>query len=287
MPEYNFHVLAYFDLLGQGELLDSLRDEFVIDCITKGKKSDLVKRMKPTFGRVKQFRDHLRKVVADINQPIPLPEELRGKASEDSWKKLTSAKVDIEFMGDAALLKVLITDDPNVPIPIVSIRDLMHGISMQMLAFLGAGIPVRGAIEIGWGTHIEENSIYGTMLHRTFRLEKEAGYPRIIIGQNFLNYIHPLATHPQGGVSEEVANIIARTAREVLPLIVEDEDGELILNYLRKEQYSANETPFNESVDSAKEFIQSEIVKRRQTRDKKLMGNYLSLRRFFQRNNLW
>ncbi|MBI1909045.1 MAG: hypothetical protein HYS22_02620 [Deltaproteobacteria bacterium] len=286
MPEYNFYVLAYFDLLGQGELLESLTDRFVFDCIT-GKKDELIQKMKPTFDRVKQFRDHLRKVVGDINQPIPLPQELSGKISVDAWKKLTRAKVDVEFMGDAALLKVLITSDPNEAIPVVSIRDLMTGISMQMLAFLGAGIPVRGAIELGWGTHIEENSIYGTMLHRAFRLEKEAGYPRIVIGQNFINYIQPLATQPQKGVSNEVAPIIAKTAKEVLALIVEDDDGELILHYLRKELYSANETLFNDCIPSAKKFIQLEIARQRQSRDKKLMGSYCKLRRFFQKCNVW
>ena len=160
-------------------------------------------------------------------------------------------------------------------------------ISMQMLAFLGAGVPVRGAIELGWGTHIEEDSIYGTMLHRAFRLEKEAGYPRIIIGQNLLNYILPLATHPQQGVSDEVARIAKRIGKEALSQIIEDDDGELVLNYLRKESYAANEDPFNKSVKSAKEFIRSEIARRRQSRETKLMGNYCKLRRFFQRCNAW
>lgn len=287
MPEYNFYVLAYFDLLGQSELLDELVDQFVFDCIHSGKRDELIEKMKPTFGRVKRFREHLRDSVREINQPIPMPQELQGKATEDAWRKLTNAKVDVEFMGDAALLKVLITNNPDESIPIVSIRDLMTCISMQMLAFLGGGIPVRGAVDLGWGTHIEENSIYGTMLHRAFRLEKEAGYPRIIIGQNFLNYLLPLTAHPQQGVSHDVAKIIEAEGKKVLSMIIEDDDGELVLNYLRKESYAANEEPFNKSVDSAKEFIRSEIARRRQSRETKLMGNYCKLRRFFQRLKAW
>jgi len=287
MPEYHFHVLAVFDLLGQSELLDALTDEFVLDCITKGKKEHLIERMKPTFGRVNRFREHLKKVVGDINHPIPMPQQLQGKVTEQTWKRLTQAQVGIEFMGDSALLKISINNELGSPLPVVSIRDLMSGISMQMLAFLGGGIPIRGAVELGWGTHIEENSIYGTMLHRAIRLEKEAGYPRVMIGQNFLNYLQPLVSHPQDGVPQEDTKIIMKTAKEVMGLIIEDDDGEIVLNYLQKDLYSASEEPYNQSVTLAKDFIQSEIAKYRQTREKKLLGKYCKLRRFFHKNNQW
>ncbi len=284
MPEYNFYVLAYFDLLGQSELLDSLTDEFILSCAASATKENLIEKMKPTFGRVMDFRNHLRKVVSDINCPIELPSDLKGKVTELKWKKLTDAKVDVEFMGDAALLKVCIKNNPNGPLPIVSIKNLLDSIGMQMLFFLGGRIPVRGAIEIGWGTHIEENSIYGTMLHRAFRLEKEAGYPRIVVGQNFVNYIQMQASIRPESIPDEGEKIIVAKAQDIMSSILEDEDGQLVLNYLRKELYSANEETFNEVIKNAKLFIQSELSSRRCRREIKLINNYRRLRQFFQKN---
>lgn len=286
MPDYNFHVLAYFDLLGQGELLESLTDQFVIDCIVNGKRENLMKVMKPTFGRVRQFREHIRKIVEDANKPIPIPSTLKGKIKENVWTKLTATKIDVEFMGDAALLKVCITNNPGETIPIVSIKDLFMCISMQTLFILGAGIPIRGAIELGWGTHIDD-SIYGTMLHRAFRLEKEAEYPRIVIGQNLLNYIRPLSEIPQRGVTEDEAKIIKSKAEKALAMIIEDDDGESVLNYLQRDLFSANEAVFKECVRCAKKFIQFEIENRQRKRDTKLLNKYCRLRNFFKKQGVW
>ncbi|HSA60319.1 MAG TPA: hypothetical protein VLJ37_11615 [bacterium] len=289
MPEYNFYVLGFFDLMGQSQLLDCLSDQFVLDCLNSGKRAELIEKVKPTFGRVKRFRDNIRRIVSQINQEIPLPSELVGKVSEKAWKQLTTAQVNVEFMGDAALLKVRISSNAEAPLSVVSIKDLMESISMEMLSNLRDGIPVRGAIELGWGTHIEDHSIYGTMLHRAARLEKEAGHLRIVIGESLISYLSDLAAIPQKGVAVEEAKIITDQAKTILSLVEKDDDDKWILNYLRKETYSVpeNEAIYKECKESAKTFINSEIELRKNSGEEKLLNIYQAVKRFFQKHGAW
>jgi hypothetical protein len=123
---------------------------------------------------------------------------------------------------------------------------------------------------------------------RAYKLESEvAKYPRIVIGNEFLNYLLNLAhkTEQFPGQDEEDKEICKNMANLCLGMMVKDLDGVLILDYLGEEFWDK----ILKKIDSSKvifskayDFVRKEYEKKRDSGERKLALRYYLLHSYFR-----
>ena len=102
------------------------------------------------------------------------------------------------------------------------------------LCFLGLAkkVPLRGGIDIGWGVELRRNEIYGCAVARAYQLEKHiAKYPRIVLGDNLIDYIREQANLVPKTFFDKLNNKLAQLC---LDFIIFDVDNKAIIHYLGK-----------------------------------------------------
>ena len=74
----------------------------------------------------------------------------------------------------------------------LAIYSCLFGICGLFIWALAKKRPFRGALEVGLGTEISEEEVYGPVNVRVSELERVAGYPRTIVGTGLLNHLDDL-----------------------------------------------------------------------------------------------
>ena len=110
---------------------------------------------------------------------------------------------------------------------------------------LAMGKPFRGAVEVGLGTEISKEEVYGPVNVRVVELEKHAGYPRIIVGNGLLNHLHDLEQRCPDNLEGRHTKHCIHDCRK---LLTTDHTDTLILD------------PMGEGVKSVPGAVASEII---------------------------
>lgn len=277
--EASFYAVAFFDLLGQSERLAEIHDERVF----LEHHAKLAALLKDTFGRVLTFRKTLDKLIANLTKEYALPAHLAGRISQQEYAALTSRSIGVEYLGDAALLKVCLK--AGYPIPPVSIDAMLQGVSTMFLAFLAGGIPIRGGIDVGWGWEITPGSLYGTMVPRVLRLEeKEAEYPRILVGQVLMNYLRGAASDPTAFGAEVAAQGLAKAAAERSLSRIVEENGKHVLNPFDGTIFVKPVEDWADILENVTAFVSSSIEEFAKVGNEKLRERYERLEKFIVRH---
>ena len=124
-------------------------------------------------------------------------------------------------------------NDKEHCIPISDTYTALLGACSLVLSSLAVGHPIRGGVDVGLCMGIEPNEIYGAAIERAYSLESNfAEYPRILIGNSLLSYLH--AVNEQNPKTP-FGVIAKRLASKCLGLLTPDSDGQIVLNFLYKE----------------------------------------------------
>jgi hypothetical protein len=119
--------------------------------------------------------------------------------------------------------------------PLTSIATVFSALTaaaVVMLTALASRHRLRGGIDVGLATEIAPGEIYGTALERAYLLEsREAGYPRILIGDDLWNYLNVARSHFSAQTTPESKTVTSIIDR-MMQLIAVDADGKRILDYL-------------------------------------------------------
>lgn len=241
--DIGYYVVGYLDVLGQQERLRSLRD--LPDQSNETQMESFIKDLKGTFGVVKDTRrmfegyfESFSKKKSDISM---LTSEQRK-----IYKRLTSKPIQIKSFSDAIIVFVSLATGKE-KLPAKGVWSIIAATASTALLSLAAGHPIRGGIDIGLGMEIERDEIYGPSLSRAYSLEsKIAGYPRIVVGKECINYLEVTAGQQPKDIYEQVS---VATARDCLNLLTIDDDGWAIVDYLGNN--------FRESIGKG---IQKEII---------------------------
>lgn len=251
-----WYALSFIDILGQANALKQLNNES-LSC------DEVKKIIDNTYGKVKKFREVFSKTFAVVIKRSLGDGDLDcNELKSDSFSDLIIHYVSLK------------TEQKQLPLK--GIYTLMLATGGSFLQMLSDGIFVRGAIEIGRGIEHQisgSNELYGSALSNAYQLEQQAGYPRIVIGEKLYMYLFNIM---QGEPKADIEKINFRYAEKCLSMIVQDCDGQYVLNYLSKE------FPQHESlISKAYEHLKKETERVRE--NETLAPRYRNFLRFFDK----
>lgn len=147
--------------------------------------------------------------------------------------------------------------------------------------------PFRGAVEVGLGTEIGTEEVYGPVTVRVVDLEREAGYPRIMVGQGLMTHLDDLEQRCPNNLEGKHTKQCIRDCRSLIAL---DHTGKIILDPLGdgiRSVTRAASPVMVKMVRRAYEFVVEQEQSLRES-DKTLHLRYTDLRQYCEsRIEIW
>jgi len=271
-----YHLVAFLDVLGQRERFKQLQLPK-----TPQQHAEVAEVVRQTAGFVME----LRKIFADQFATF--------ESALTALKKHTSEPICPKFVGfsDSFVTSVPLHSETNALASISTVFSALTASAVVMLTSLADKHPVRGGIDVGLATEIAPGEIYGTALEKAYVLEsKEAGYPRILIGDEHWNYLNVARADFSAQATPESKTVTAIIDRIML-LTAVDADGKRILDYLGPvlSELPGSESKFmNGMVKPLYKFVIAEQERINHLGDPKLAARYGNFRNYVEsRLHLW
>lgn len=262
------YVCSLIDILGQKEKLNEINDIDFKHDVHKVKEI-----LKKTYGAVVYFRDNMNDSVNFVNQ-------IKNNHSINTG--FTSNPIQIKSFSDLISSYVSLRDDKN-ELQFEGIFFLMFAHCEVFLKMLAKGIPLRGGIDIGIGLKIEKNELYGTALLNPYLLESNVAKSiRIVVGRELSSYIIKIS---EGTIeSNQSLDYNIKYAKLCKKIIIQDSDGEYILDYLSSEIKEMEN--FEEISKKAKNFLENtqNALKIKHKHD--VAKKYREAIKYFERNGI-
>jgi hypothetical protein len=276
------YLIVFLDILGQRSILREIKDLPTNDV----EKEIFLDKIRKTIGKVDALRNAFRTYFNASNKHLPntdlVPVELREEF-------ILAQKSDAYFYGfsDSIIIAVpLMNNDENCT--------AMNGVFSALVATCGIGflslastITLRAGLDIGIGTIIEDNEVYGPALERAYYIESNlAEYPRFVVGKELINYLSFVENQQCKTRFGIVAKNMAKLCRE---MIIRDTDGRLMLDFMgEKSKETADNSIDTEVVKRAYEFVNSQYQKYAIEGNEHLASRYFRLLRYINaRKKLW
>jgi hypothetical protein len=221
------HLVAFVDILGQSDRLDKMKE-------TKWWELQEQTRiaLHETYGRVRKFREIFSGFVARYVKESPLDgvfQNILGGEELGIFNQFGPHRIITKELSDALILNFPLVPS-NGLLPLKSVYGVLGACASSMLSSLNYGFAVRGAIEIGPCVFdITTKEVYGTALNDAVKFEKQANWPRILIGPNLVAYLEECLELSQETIINQL-NI--NTAKLCLKIVSRDEVGLNFLDYL-------------------------------------------------------
>ncbi len=296
---YGYHVVCLIDVLGQK---DKLKDW---DMQENGEPSQKgFKVVDQTIGTLRTFRDYFldwfkeMAEVSDLNEIASLSAEVQAK-----YHRYSEGEVMFERFSDTFVFHSPVQNSSG-DTSVIALAKIMVTCSNTMIESLANfKTPVRGAITIGLGAVLDDNSFYGPALAEAHHLESEvASYPRIIVSDKVIELLKQSEPYSQDTDIDTAINILAEQCRSI---IFQDVDGFWAMDFIGKGIYEilnqetnlSNKNKFEKAYSfvrsEAKRFresrsVRSEANRFRDSEDAKLAVRYYLLQQYFEsRLSIW
>ncbi len=219
------YVVAIFDVLGQSEVLQK---HARLPDIAAGANSEFEETLKQTLGRVLKVRKTFSNFYDSFESRSGLTKTLDSSSLSKSGQSPSSVVKIQQFSDTVVIYRSLAPSDGNIPMR--AVFSMMTAAASTMMTCLAHRIPIRGALELGWGVEIADGDIYGGVLERAHFLERQvAKYPRVLVGSELINYLHAWCSTLGNSPIEELNR---RLAVECMPHISTDTDGKSVVDFL-------------------------------------------------------
>lgn len=280
-----YYVVAFIDLLGQQEFLRNLTS---LPGSKTPQEIEIIKKdLKNTYGAVKGMRKFFSDSFESFSRrPTKDLSEFTVQQRKE-YNSLNNNPIKIQNFSDSVVIYMPLITTDTAKLPIRGIWGIFGAAATTFMCCLAAGHPIRGAIDVGIGMDITKNEIYGPALSRAYTLESRiAKYPRIIIGNELINYLKQLNNQTQ-------PDLTSRTSKQMagycLDCLAEDDDGYPILDYLGENYRQCFGDVIDANViDKAYNQILNFCAKFQSTNNTKLAFRYTLLRNYFEnRLPLW
>jgi hypothetical protein len=268
------HLVAFMDMLGQSRQLTKLKDMRWWELQEPTKKV-----LRETYGKVKIFREIFSDFLSDFMKPSALDVALGHSLGGDElkvWDHFGSNRILSRSLSDSLILTFPLIAS-NGLLPINSIYGVLGACASSMLTAFNRGFAFRGAIEIGPCIYdMKNNEVYGTALSDAVRREKEADWPRILLGSELVLYLEKCLQLPQ---ETTINQLNSSSASLCMKVVSKADEGAYFLDYLSPEFTDLWLLPnINEDIQGAVEFIKDQLS---QSDCPKVRKKYEMLRTYF------
>ena len=273
-------VVANIDFLCQKERLKKLAGFGKSEVSDREETKTL---MWETFGVIKEFREALRLITDRERRPNLDLEQLPEQAKPRVAEAFQSCSVSQNF-SDTLVYHISLTEGPVAFT--AGVWKLLCIIGAAVPAAFALSTPLRGGVALHWAVNIAENEIYGPAPFYAYYLESEvADYPRVVIHQKLVDYLHSPDVQDCDGMDAEIARFFARQS---LKLIGQDDDGLSILDYLGDGcRLALNAEAYPKALDKllkATRFVDESLLKSTTEGDAKMASRYGRLKAYFDRS---
>jgi len=275
------YVVASVDVLGQKCQFDRISG-FPIDNIPQETLDDVASK---TVGAVEFIRNKLEELFLwsrkSVEPKIAVPE--KDKAEYD--KSRATSEIGFQFYSDSVLAYVALRVTGYQLNDLFAIRDLFLSVGGTLLMTFVMKASFRASIELGSGTELENGDLYGPIRAEAYEKEKQAGYPRIVIGDQLHEYLKSF--------SEGRPRISCKTEREArgckdmadmcLKMIADDSNDELhILDYIGSEFRNKTKCGCQDDIcREAREYIEKELQEHSASKRDEVADKFRKLRDYF------
>jgi len=278
-PNLRLQVYAatFIDILGQGSALRKLRDSEWWHLTPETKRL-----LSETYGRVQRFRDLYRRFLSGFFKPSHLEQEFIAsnptKALLSLWQASRVHDLQVLCIADSIIALVPIhVRDSIFPFP--SVLALMGACCHTILSSFCEHRAIRGGIALGpcvFNSETEE--IYGSAISVAVELEKSANWPRLLVDPEIIRVAKTFAEHSG---TEKAEHLNATFAQRCLSLVVDDDDGQPILDYLGRGVRQLYDIP--ERISSKAEgFILSQVSEH--AGNEKILDKYRKVQQYFEKH---
>ena len=152
------------------------------------------------------------------------------------------------------------------------------GICGMFIWALAMENPFRGGADIGLGTEIDTQEVYGPVVVQAYELEaKKAKWPRVLVGEGLLSYLDDLERRCGDDLDGRHTKINIKNCRS---LITRSRGGNWILDVMGDGVYSVFSTEFTQIVQRGYEFVVKQEKRFIESGPKVLSRRYSQLRKY-------
>lgn len=271
------YAATFIDILGQGSALRELRNS------EWWKLTPNTKRLlSETYGRVQRFRDLYRRFLNSFFKPSHLEQEFvvsnPSKGELTLWQASRVHDLRVLCIADSIIALVPIQVRDGV-FPFSSVLALMGACCNTILSSFCEHRAIRGGVALGpciFNSETEE--VYGSAISVAVELEKSANWPRLLVDPEIIRVANTFAEHSS---TRKADRLNATFAQRCLDLVVEDEDGQPIIDYLGPSVRQLYVIPERIS-GKAEEFILSQLSEH--SGNKKVLDKYKKVQQYFEKH---
>ena len=281
---YGYHVVCLIDVLGQKQKLSKWARLPEDGAVT----SEFREALTQTTGVVMAFRDAFLQFFQSVAQ-CTMPDKLAAlpKRQQDQYRRFQNCDVHVERFSDTFVFSSRIPNEHG-DTSITPVYRILGACCYAMVSSLAVAAPARGAITIGAGAVLKDDSFYGPALAEAHRLESEvAGHPRVIVSDTVRQFL----AHGQSYSEDaEMAVLMKHVAGLGRQLVYQDVDGYWAVDFLGRgiREVYGNDTPLIDAVQKAYGFVRGEAKKFRDAGDEKLTKRYGLVQQYVEsRLPLW
>lgn len=274
-------LVIFFDILGQRESLRKLRaiprpgDDL----------TEFINHIKETFGRVDAVRGLFKTYFeqfrsAKVNQNLVVPEK------REQFKAALRMEVHLQTFSDTVVVGVPLANQDESCVALNGVHASLMCAGAALLTCLSAHTAARAGIDVGLTAKISGTEIYGPALERAVYLEKLAEYPRLLVGEQAIEFLKSIADQSPKTIFGQLAK---DNAGRCLKMITRDTDGRLMLDFLGQQM----KADFNcaghvELMRMAQAFVTSQLKHYQETGNEKLAKRFERLLKYFEsRDSIW
>lgn len=198
---FGYFVVAFVDLLGTEAKNDEIKaqPEFPLEMLER------------EVAKVKAFQRDFYAVFEGAARTQKMLKSLRPESMKAALEKLQGNDVNSYAFSDSLIFYASLNTQLDRLVPVSSCFEILTALVCAQLWSLARGVPFRGGVEIGPAALFNGNQILGPALSDAVKLERQAQFPRILVGNEFRKYLRlssqPPFDPPESGANRAFAEI--------------------------------------------------------------------------------